>query len=244
MSNPINDANAPVAKISDAMLEKHLPYIEEAGKRAADPLPAGSLQRPYFCPARTPSGATSPSRSGSDDRAHAEARQKHEMVMIVPIYEREMAGVYYKPRRDRRRRQLLGKYARTHPAHRRVLGEVLLQAGNLGYPVSRRATPRSASTSVMTGIFQGRATARPARRGNRLQSVGDGKGPLAILWKLEQPPMPWRTGTSWLQQSGRRRAPWKSAVLRLELLCRPARQLSSRKAARTESSSWPEMIST
>jgi N-carbamoylputrescine amidase len=31
MSNPINDATAPVAKIQDAMLEKHLPFIEDAG---------------------------------------------------------------------------------------------------------------------------------------------------------------------------------------------------------------------
>ena len=33
MSNPVNDANAPVGKVRDAMLEKHLPFIEEAGKR-------------------------------------------------------------------------------------------------------------------------------------------------------------------------------------------------------------------
>ena len=33
MSNPLNDATAPVEKIRDAMLEKHLPFIEDAGKK-------------------------------------------------------------------------------------------------------------------------------------------------------------------------------------------------------------------
>ena len=33
MSNPINDESVPVKKIADAMLEKHIPMIEEAGKR-------------------------------------------------------------------------------------------------------------------------------------------------------------------------------------------------------------------
>ena len=32
-SNPINDETVPVAEIQQAMLDKHLPYIEEAGQK-------------------------------------------------------------------------------------------------------------------------------------------------------------------------------------------------------------------
>ena len=33
MSNPLNDANASVEDVRNAMVEKHLPMIEEAGRR-------------------------------------------------------------------------------------------------------------------------------------------------------------------------------------------------------------------
>jgi N-carbamoylputrescine amidase len=63
MSNPINDANAPVAKISKAMLDKHLPYIEEAGKKGVQILCLQeSSTAPTSARARMPSGAISPSR--------------------------------------------------------------------------------------------------------------------------------------------------------------------------------------
>jgi len=34
MSNPINDESVAVADVAEAMLEKHIPMIEEAGKKA------------------------------------------------------------------------------------------------------------------------------------------------------------------------------------------------------------------
>jgi len=49
MSNPINDATAPVDKIRDAMLEKHLPFIEEAGKKGVQILCLQEIfNGPYF----------------------------------------------------------------------------------------------------------------------------------------------------------------------------------------------------
>ena len=53
MSNPLNDASAPVTKIRDAMLEKHLPYIEEAGKKGVQILCLQEIfNGPYFCPSQ------------------------------------------------------------------------------------------------------------------------------------------------------------------------------------------------
>ncbi|MGH7673236.1 MAG: acyltransferase, partial [Gemmatimonadales bacterium] len=51
MSNPVNDPGAPVPKIRDAMLEKHLPFIEEAGKRGVQILCLQEIfNGPYFGP--------------------------------------------------------------------------------------------------------------------------------------------------------------------------------------------------
>src|SRR6266851_1026136 len=96
MSNPLNDANAPVAKITDAMLDKHLPYIEEAGKKGVQLLCLQEVfNGPYFCPSQDAKWCdmAEPIPGPTIERMQKLAK-KHEMVMIVPIYEREMAGVY------------------------------------------------------------------------------------------------------------------------------------------------------
>ncbi|HEX9610410.1 MAG TPA: nitrilase-related carbon-nitrogen hydrolase, partial [Gemmatimonadales bacterium] len=97
MSNPINDASAPVAKIRDAMLEKHLPFIEDAGKKGVQILCLQEIfNGPYFCPSQDPKwyDAAEPVPGPTIDLMRKLAK-KHDMAMIVPIYEREMAGVYY-----------------------------------------------------------------------------------------------------------------------------------------------------
>ena len=53
MSNPINDESVPVKKIADAMLEKHIPMIEEAGKKGVQVLCLQEVfNGPYFCPSQ------------------------------------------------------------------------------------------------------------------------------------------------------------------------------------------------
>src|SRR5205085_9833820 len=53
MSNPINDATADGGAVADAMLEKHLPLIEEAGKRGVQILCLQEVfNGPYFCPSQ------------------------------------------------------------------------------------------------------------------------------------------------------------------------------------------------
>ena len=52
-SNPINDEARPVAEIQAAMFEKHLPMIEEAGKRGVQILCLQEIfNGPYFCPSQ------------------------------------------------------------------------------------------------------------------------------------------------------------------------------------------------
>ena len=55
LSNPLNDENASVLQIRDAMLEKHLPWIHEAGKKGVQLLCLQEVfNTPYFCPSQDP----------------------------------------------------------------------------------------------------------------------------------------------------------------------------------------------
>src|SRR5439155_1366228 len=139
MSNPINDTNAPVARISKAMEEKHLPYIEEAGKKGVQILCLQEVfNGPYFCPSQDAKWCdiAEPIPGPTIERMQKLAK-KHEMVMIVPIYEREMAGVYYNTAAvidaDG---SYLGKYRKNHIPHTAGFWEkFFFKPGNLGYPV-------------------------------------------------------------------------------------------------------------
>ena len=120
MSNPINDANASVATISKAMEEKHLPYIEEAGRKGVQILCLQEVfNGPYFCPSQDAKWCdlAEPIPGPTIERMQKLAK-KHAMVMIVPIYEREMAGVYYNTAAvidaDG---SYLGKYRKNHIPH-------------------------------------------------------------------------------------------------------------------------------
>src|SRR5258706_1001489 len=192
MSNPINDANAPVAKISDAMLEKHLPYIEEAGKRGVQILYVQEVSNgPYFCPSQDARGCDiAEAIPGPTIERMQKLAKKHEMVMIVPIYEREMAGVYYNTAAvidaDG---SYLGKYRKNHiPQTAGFWEKYYFKPGNLGYPVfkTRYATvgvyicydrhfPEGARLLGLNGaeiVFNPSATVA---------------GLSQYLWKLEQP---------------------------------------------------------
>ncbi len=80
--------------------------------------------------------------------------KKHKMVMVVPIYEEEQAGVYYNTAAvidaDGK---YLGKYRKTHIPHCKpgFWEKFYFKPGNLGYPVFETALrARSASTSATT----------------------------------------------------------------------------------------------
>ena len=52
-SNPINDESVPVEKIKQAMLDKHVGLIEEAGKKGVQVLCLQEIfNGPYFCPSQ------------------------------------------------------------------------------------------------------------------------------------------------------------------------------------------------
>lgn len=106
------------ATITEAMLDAHIPLIEEAGRQGVQVL---SLQevftQPYFCPSQDPKwyAAAEKIPEGPTTKLMQELAEKYSMVIVVPIYEEHMTGVYYNTAAvidaDG---SYLGKYRKTH----------------------------------------------------------------------------------------------------------------------------------
>ena len=191
-SNPINDADASIETIRDAMVEKHLPLIDEAGKRGVQVLCLQEIfNGPYFCPSQDSTWCDiAEDIPGPTTTMMQDYARKYGMVMIVPLYEREMAGVYYNSAAvidaDG---TYLGKYRKNHIPHTSGFWEkFFFKPGNLGYPVFKT---RYATIGVYICYD------RHFPEGARLLGLGGAeivfnpsatvKGLSQYLWKLEQP---------------------------------------------------------
>jgi N-carbamoylputrescine amidase len=138
-SNPINDESKSVAEIQAAMLEKHMPLVHDAGKQGVQILCLQEIfNGPYFCPSQDKRwyDAAEAVPGPTVEKLQPLAR-KYQMAMVVPVYEREMAGVYYNTAAvldaDG---SYLGKYRKNHIPHTSGFWEkYFFKPGNLGYPV-------------------------------------------------------------------------------------------------------------
>jgi len=104
--------------------------------------------------------------------------KKHQMVMVVPIYEVEMPGVYYNTAAGNRcGRSLSGKISQApHPAlPSRILGKVLFHSGQCRISCFQNTLCASWRLHLLRPPFPGRrAHSRSERRRNCLQSVRHG----------------------------------------------------------------------
>ena len=131
----------PIEVIKKAMLDRHVALIEEAGKKGVQALCLQELfYGPYFCAEqkskwyamveKIPDGPTVKLMQGY--------ARKFNMVMIVPIYEEEMTGVYYNTAAvidaDG---TYLGKYRKHHipQVDPGFWEKFYFKPGNLGYSV-------------------------------------------------------------------------------------------------------------
>ncbi|MDX2094077.1 MAG: nitrilase-related carbon-nitrogen hydrolase [Kofleriaceae bacterium] len=138
-SNPINDESRPVAEIQAAMLEKHLGMIHDAGKKGVQILCLQEIfNGPYFCPGqdRRWYDAAEAVPGPTVDKL-AKIAAQYQMAMVIPVYEREQAGVYYNTAAivdaDG---TYLGKYRKTHiPQTSGFWEKYFFRPGNTGYPV-------------------------------------------------------------------------------------------------------------
>ena len=112
------DINSTPDEIRDVMLEAHAPFIDDAGKQGVQVLCFQEVfTQPYFCPSQDRKwyGAAESIPDGHTTRLMQEYAKKYNMVIVVPIYEEDMPGVYYNTAAvidaDG---SYLGKYRKTH----------------------------------------------------------------------------------------------------------------------------------
>ncbi len=241
MSNPVNDPAASVTKIRDAMLDKHLPVIEEAGKQGVQILCLQEIfNGPYFCPSQDAKWCdiAEPIPGPTIElmqQLRQEARDGHHRADLRAGDGRRLLQ---QRRRDRRRRQLPRQVPQEpHPPHGRILGEVLLQAGQpRAIPCFRPATPPSACTSATTATSPRargcsactapRSSSTPRRRWRGCRSTSGSSS---------SRPTPWPTATSWAASTGSApRPPGTSASSTARATSWTRAATSWRPAARTK----------
>jgi beta-ureidopropionase len=139
MSLPMTEGEGSISEIMTAMIDKHIPYIDEAGEKGVQILCMQEIfNTPYFCPGQDKSWyASAETVPGPTTELMQVYAKKYQMVIIVPIYEREQAGVYYNTAAvidaDG---TYLGKYRKNHIPHTSGFWEkFFFKPGNLGYPV-------------------------------------------------------------------------------------------------------------
>lgn len=131
-------------QIKEEMIERHLQHIVTAAAQGVQVLCMQELfYGPYFCPSQDIRwyALTEEVPSGPTIRLMQEYARKYQMVIIAPVYEREMAGVYYNTAAvidaDG---SYLGKYRKTHiPQVQGFWEKFFFRPGNLGYPVFQTA---------------------------------------------------------------------------------------------------------
>jgi len=139
MSIPKSEGDGTIEEIKSAIEAKHIPYIDKAGQQGVHILCLQEIfNTPYFCPGQDASWyASAESIPGPTTDRMAAYAKKYNMVMIVPIFEKEQAGFLYNTAAvidaDG---TYLGKYRKNHIPHTSGFWEkFFFKPGNLGYPV-------------------------------------------------------------------------------------------------------------
>jgi beta-ureidopropionase len=186
--------DGPAGEVKQRMIDKHMPLIEEAARQGVQLLCLQELfYGPYFCAEQNPRWYEMVERipDGPTIKLMQEVARRHGMVLIVPIYEEEMTGVYYNAAAvidaDG---AYLGKYRKHHIPHVApgFWEKFYFRPGNLGYPVFETAAGR-------VGVYI--CYDRHFPEGARILGLNGAEivlnpsatvaGLSEYLWKLEQP---------------------------------------------------------
>jgi beta-ureidopropionase len=192
-ANPVNDEAQPVSAIQKAALEAHIPFIEEAGKAGVQILCLQEIfNGPYFCPGQAVRWyeAAEPI-PGPTTAIMQEYAKKYSMVIVVPLYEREQAGVYYNTAAvidaDGK---YLGKYRKNHipQVNPGFFEKFYFRPGNMGYPVFQTAYAKVGVYICYDRHFPEGARALGLNGAEIvLNPSATVAGLSQYLWKLEQP---------------------------------------------------------
>ncbi|HSB10265.1 MAG TPA: nitrilase-related carbon-nitrogen hydrolase [Blastocatellia bacterium] len=184
----------PIEKIKQANIVKNLRFIEEAATRGVQIVCMQEVfTTPYFCAEQEPRWyeAVEKIPDGPTVRLMQEVAAKHNMAVIVPIYEEEITGVYYNTAAvidaDGK---YLGKYRKNHIPHTKpgFWEKYYFKPGNLGYPTFETAFARIGVYICYDRHFPEGARALGL---NGAEIVFNPSATVAglseYLWELEQP---------------------------------------------------------
>ncbi len=133
--------DSPLEKIKQTMIDKHIALIEQAADQNAQ---ITCLQEifygPYFCAEQEARWYESTEQvpDGPTIKLMQQQAKKHKMVLIVPVYEIDMPGMYYNTAAViSHTGEFLGKYRKHHipHCHPGFWEKFYFTPGNLGYPV-------------------------------------------------------------------------------------------------------------
>ncbi len=201
--------------IRKAMLDAHIPLIEEAGRQGVQVLCFQEVfTQPYFCPSQDSKwyGAAEAIPDGPTTRLMQDYARKYAMVIVVPIYEQDMTGVYYNTAAvidaDGR---YLGKYRKTHiPQVAGFWEKFFFKPGNSGWPVFQTAYCKLGVYICYDRHFpEGWRALALAGAEYIVNPSATVAGVSEYLWKLEQPASAVANGV-WIGAVNRvgREAPW------------------------------------
>ena len=186
--------DAPIKEIIRLNVEKHLAMIEDAAKQGVQILCMQEVfTTPYFCAEQEVRwyDAVEKIPDGPTTKLMQEAAKKYNMVIIVPIYEEEITGLYYNTAAvidaDG---TYLGKYRKNHIPHVNpgFWEKFYFRPGNLGYPAFDTAYARIGVYICYDRHFPEGARALGL---NGAEIVFNPSATVAglseYLWKLEQP---------------------------------------------------------
>ena len=132
--------DAPIEEIRKANLDHQMKMVEDAAKQGVQMLCFQEIfTMPYFCAEQQTRWyeAVEKIPDGPTVKLMQDVAKEHGMVLIVPIYEEEMSGIYYNSAAvidaDGK---YLGKYRKTHIPHVNpgFWEKFYFRPGNMGYP--------------------------------------------------------------------------------------------------------------
>ena len=133
-------ADAPIEEIKKANLDNQMKLVEDAAKQGVQMLCFQEIfTTPYFCAEQQTRWyeAVEKVPDGPTVQMMQDVAKQYGMVLIVPIYEEEISGIYYNTAAvidaDGK---YLGKYRKTHIPHVApgFWEKFYFRPGNLGYP--------------------------------------------------------------------------------------------------------------
>jgi beta-ureidopropionase len=185
---------APIEEIKRINIEKHLKLIGDAAKQGVKILCMQEVfTTPYFCAEQQTRWyeAVEKIPDGPTVKLMRDVAREHGMVLIVPIYEEEITGVYYNTAAvidaDG---TYIGKYRKNHIPHVApgFWEKFYFKPGNLGYPSFDTAYARIGVYICYDRHFPEGARALGL---NGAEIVFNPSATIAglseYLWKLEQP---------------------------------------------------------